>query len=151
MSNQALSIEHVSYRLFGCHIMLHNQSFHGSDAQLIRTFDGLKFEIFNKYKWYFRYLTALYQTKHPKRLVELREFSYQFVPTLDQERKRIKDLISGNKRTLTMQLEKLEKLKSTWTHIFPIEDDDRWKFAIQKMERLKDKISSLEFKLKSLQ
>lgn len=148
--SKKFNIEHVSYRLFGCHIMLHNHDYHGSDAHLIKTFNGLKFEIFNKYKWYFRYLTALHQIRHPKRLVELREFSYQFVPTKDQETKRLKDLISGNKRILTLQLEKLEKLKSTWTQIFPIEDDERWKVAIDKVEKLRNKIASLEFQLKSI-
>ena len=75
---------------FGCQILLHRGKSHESGAESHYFVKGLSFDLFTKYRWYFRYRAALLQVQYPMRYVELRQFDYEHKPEKAELRKRLK-------------------------------------------------------------
>ena len=51
----------VNFQRYGCTILLHRLPFAASDPEPIMIWEGLSFETYGKFKWYFRYRAALIQ------------------------------------------------------------------------------------------
>ncbi len=103
--------------------------------------DNLRFELSNKYRWYFKYRAALLQVKYPKCDVDYRWghskpqgkiLEYQLI-----------NRIKGKKATITKYENRLEMARKEWTGFFPIEDDLLYKRAVDKINRLKQELKEL--------
>jgi hypothetical protein len=104
----------------------------------------LPFEVLCKWQWYFEYRAALYKVSNPKHKVELTTGSYEFVPPIEEEQKRLKNVITGKKATITKYENLLKKAIETWNQLFPIEDDLHYKKCVLKIDKLKCELRELE-------
>lgn len=135
---------HLEDKRFGCQIVVHRGKGKESDPEKVHFWTGLRFHIFNKYRWYFRYRCALLQVKYPMRYVELRNFDYDFVPTHEIILKRKKNLMIAQRALLTKSVNRLEGYEKNWVSLFPIEKDELYQKALFKIESVKVKLRSLE-------
>lgn len=133
--------EHINYKRFWVNIWAGPHR--GSWKNIYHRVD-LPFEVICKWKWYFEYRAALYKVKNPRHVVELTTGSYDFIPTIDQEKKRLRDKIIGKKATITKYENLLQKAKDTWNLLFPIEDDLHYKKCVLKIDKLKCELTLLE-------
>src|SRR4051812_27379087 len=93
------------------------------DMKTVYYRNGLPFQIYNKWMWYYKYRAALEQVKNPRFHVELHYGSYDYVPTAEQEAVTFANLIKGKKATITKYERKLQMAEQTWCQLFPIEED----------------------------
>ena len=137
-------IESVQNLKFGCQIFLHTQSFHCSNPKLMKRWDNMSFDQYNKWKWYFRYRQALIQVQNPRFFVDLVQSNYKYIPNEVQIKKRLQNKIINNKGMLTKWINRLEKYVNNWVSLFPIDDDKAYIEAKKKINALIIKISILE-------
>lgn len=144
----------IADKRFGCKILLHNSKGKGAEPKKMHFWTGLKFDIYNKYRWYFRYRTALLQVQYPMRFVELETFQYDYIPTEIELRKRLKDKITGNKAKLTIWKNKVADYEKGFevtnrNSLFKrlIEADESWQKASAKIRAFEQKIKGLEKEL----
>ena len=138
---------HVRDKRFGCKILLHNQDYAGSNSTTLRHFTDFKFDTYLKWRWYFRYLSAKYQLQYPRRLVELREFNFQYIPQLDEKKKRVANKLRSAKAKVTEWTRKLEAFKADYNALFPAESHPRYKQAFEKVEAKKLEVERLQNEL----
>jgi hypothetical protein len=112
-------------------------------AQNIYYNRDLPFEVFSKYQWYFKYRAALYRVSHPKHYCEIESGSYDYIPTAEQEAKRLKDKIAGKKATITKYENKLRAFERNWNSLFPYTDYEPYQVAVAKIEKLKIELTQL--------
>jgi len=105
------------------------------------SWSGLKWDLRLKYNWYFRYRAALLQVKYPRFEVQVYWGNEPATGKTLEEIRQSK--LKAKKAKITGYKNKLEKAKANWSSIFPIEDDVDYQRAV-------DKISRLEFELRSL-
>lgn len=132
--------EHIDYKRFWVNIWAGPNR--GNWKNIYHRID-LPFEVICKWKWYFEYRAALYKVNNPKHVVELTTGSYDFVPTIDQEKKRLRDKIAGKKATITKYENLLKKAIETWNQLFPIEEDPLYKKCVLKIEKLKCELKEI--------
>lgn len=102
---------------------------------------NLRFEIRNKWDWYFKYRAALCQVKHPRAKVE---FAWGSEDAVGKTKLQLMESRIVNKtRLLTRHKNLLQKAILEWDQIFPIEDDLMYK-------RVVSKIKNTEFELQQL-
>jgi hypothetical protein len=102
---------------------------------------NLRFEVVQKWKWYFEYLAALQKVKNPKSYVHLSIGSEQ--PDKKTEYDIMKNRQVAKKRKITEYENKLEIAKRKWSSLFPIEEDPLYKKALDKVNRLKNELVDL--------
>ena len=141
---------HVQDKRFGCKILLHKCSHVAADPTLLKYFSGFKFEQYNRWRWFFRYLTARYQVENPRLMVELREFSFDYIPTDEEKRNRIKNKLRSAKAKVTEWSNKLEAYKASYNSIFPVEDDILFQKAAAKVLQKKIEVEQYEKELSQL-
>jgi hypothetical protein len=110
--------------------------------------DNMNFQQRTKWDWYFKYRAALLQVQNPKLQVECNLGSYpaegkKLIETL-------KDKLSSKKRKHTEWSNKLKAFKFSWNELFPIEEDERYKNALAKIDRLNEEIIGLTAYLSGL-
>ena len=102
---------------------------------------GLKWKLRLKWDWYFNYRAALAQVQHPKYGVE---YTWGHKPakgkSLDEIRK-VK--IISKKAQISKYENLLLKAKQNWNQLFPIEDDEMYRRAVAKVDRLKCELETL--------
>ncbi|ARK13024.1 hypothetical protein A6C57_23295 [Fibrella sp. ES10-3-2-2] len=135
---------HVDFKRFGCKVLLHRFDHHSSDYTLLHYWKDFNFHQFNKWKWFFRYRAALAQVKHPTRFVEIATFSYTYVPSAEELRKRLKDRLTAKKAKLTTYLNKLAAYEKAWTSMFPITDDIPYQLALAKIEKVRRELDEMQ-------
>ena len=147
-------VNSVADKRFGCQILLHRGRGKEPSPEKMHFWTGLRFEIYIKYDWYFRYRTALLQVQYPMRFVELRTFQYDYIPTEIELKKRLKDKITGNKAKLTIWKKKVADYEKEFevtnrNSLFKrlIEADESWQKATAKILTFEQKIASMEAEL----
>ena len=106
-----------------------------------QSWSGLKWKLRLKYDWYFKYRAALLQVKYPK--FEVQTY-WGNEPATGKTLEEIRNAkIRAKKSKITEYKNKLEKTKTTWSSLFPIEDDIDYQRAVEKINRL-------EFELRSI-
>jgi len=106
-----------------------------------QSWSGLKWKLRLKYDWYFKYRAALLQVKYPK--FEVQTY-WGNEPATGKTLEEIRNAkIRAKKSKITEYKNKLEKAKTTWSSLFPIEDDIDYQRAVEKINRL-------EFELRSI-
>lgn len=102
----------------------------------------LRFELRNKYSWYFKYRAALLQVKYPKLYVD---FTWgQEEARGDQIAISIENKRRAKQRKLTEYRNKLKLAEQEWNSIFPIADDPIYKAAVEKISRLQFEIDQMK-------
>ena len=115
-------------------ISLHRNTYKASDAKVMYYKKDLPFELFMRWKWFFRYRTALIQVQHPKQFVELEFIKVKFTPDLQVLLKRAKDKFIGAKATLTKYQNKKQEMEDSWNELFPIEQHPKYMFVMDKID-----------------
>lgn len=131
----------VSYVAFYFIIKVYTKK--GGTGELIEflKWSNLRFELRNKYDWYFKYRAALLQVKYPCYVVECYWGNEPATgKTLDQIRK---DRIRSKKAKITEFKNKLEKARKEWSSMFPIEDDEFYQKAVSKIKKLEYELTLL--------
>ena len=136
-------VDNVGNKRFGAKILLHKNGAYG-DAECVGHWKDYPFHTFMRWQWYFRYRTAITQVANPKSNVVLHTFSYEFVPSADEQRKRIKDRLTAKKAKLTQWRNKLALHVKNWTYWLPVEDDADYKKAIEKVNNLAVELETME-------
>lgn len=110
----------------------------GGEVIEFLTWSGLKWELRLRYDWYFRYRAALAQVKHPKFEVE---FRWGHEPATGKTLVEIQKAKTSAKRGLLSKYENLlMKAEQNWDQLFPIQEDEIYKRAAAKVERLKKEL-----------
>ena len=122
-------------------ISLHRNTYKASDAKVMYYKKDLTFELFNRWKWFFRYRAALIQVQHPKQFVELEFIKVKFTPDLQVLLKRAKDKFIGAKATLTKYQNKKKEMEDNWNELFPIEQHPKYMFVMDKIDEYEIKRS----------
>ena len=105
------------------------------------SWSGLKWESRLKYDWYFKYRAALLQVKYPK--FEVTTY-WGNEPATGKTAEEIRSAkIRAKKSKITEYKNKLEKAKANWSSLFPIEDDNQYKRAVEKIKRLEFELQSI--------
>lgn len=136
-------IDTVAGKRWGCHIKLHRLSCFASDSKLMLSWDNYPFNLFMKWRWYFRYRAALIQVQYPRQAVEIIEFQWQLSEE-ETAKISIKNKYVKAKADLTKFQNRLQAAKDKWNLLFPIEDDITYKKALERIELQKSKIQELE-------
>ena len=119
-------------------------------TKLIYYRNDLPFELFNKWKWYFNYREALYRVQNPRHYVLLTHGSYDYVAPIDEQKKRLNDKLVNAKGRVTKYENILKKAKANWNELFPIEDDEMYKKAILKVDKIQHEVRLYEYELSQL-
>jgi hypothetical protein len=135
---------------FGVKIILYDSKTQCIKQETIYYNSGFTFHHFHKWRWFFRYRCALYQVKYKSKYVELITFKYEFVPTTEQEIKRISDKLRGAKGTATKYRNKMDKIINNWTQIFPYKDHPDFCRADNKVKTYENKVIELGLELEKL-
>ena len=106
------------------------------------SWSGLVFELRMKYDWYFKYRAALLQVQYPRYNVVT---AWGAEPAKGKTLAKIQeDKAKAKKAKITEYENKLQKAKDTWSSLFPIEEDIYFIKALQKINKLKFELQSIQ-------
>lgn len=115
-----------------------------SKRQMVERFywGGLRWDLRLKYDWYFKYRAALLQVKYPRLEVQV---TWGNEPAKGKTLEQIQQSRITSKRSqLTKYRNRLEKAKKSWLSVFPIEEDDGYKKAVEKIKQLETELKTLQ-------
>jgi hypothetical protein len=104
--------------------------------------EQLRWEVRQKYDWYFKYRAALAQVNHPKCYVEVC-WGVQD-PDVKTAEQLLANKIVAKQRTLTKYKNLLKKSEETWSSMFPIQEDPIYQKAAAKVDRLYTELLELK-------
>jgi len=122
---------------------------HIGDLKCIYYNEGFTYQQFSKWRWYFEYRAALFKVHNPKMRVEFIWNSYPYVAKDIAQRNDLKNKIKGKKATITKYENLLQAAIKNWNSIFPIEQDEIYKKALEKINKNKFELNQLEAKFNS--
>ena len=129
-------------KLYGYHIRVFDtKSRNGNVIEYLR-WDGLPFQTFMRFNWYFEYRYALLRVQHPKACIVHGQFQTELTEKAAKDI--LKNKISAKKRKITEYKNKLSMAEKSWQSFFPIEEDETYKKAVGKIARLKVELGELE-------
>jgi hypothetical protein len=101
----------------------------------------MKWQLRVRYQWYFNYRAALLQVKYPRYIVEVISGNE---PAKGKALEQIKeDKRRAKKAKITQYKNKLQKARQNWTSLFPIEEDELYQKAVQKINRLELELNNI--------
>lgn len=109
---------------------------------------GLRWELRNKYDWYFKYRAALLQVKYPKYYIETR---WGHEPAVGKTKLQLlaqKLITAKSKHTKASNL--LKTAEEKWNYLFPIQDDKDYIRATEKVNRLKFELQAIQIEFNTL-
>jgi hypothetical protein len=107
---------------------------------IFKKWDKMTFELRMRWDWYFKYRAALFQVQNPRCEVLI---YWGNIPNEKTDYEILKNKIKAKKAKITEYNNKLKKSEEHWNMIFPIQEDELYKKAVEKIKRL-------EFELKIL-
>ncbi|MDR2207152.1 MAG: hypothetical protein LBE36_13470 [Flavobacteriaceae bacterium] len=113
--------------------------------------DDMKFDLFMKWQWYFKYREALIRVAHPRWYVDIDMGSYDYVPKIEEEITRLKNKIKAAKSKITEWSNKLSEVENNWDKLFAITEDERYHNTINKINEKRFNLKNLEEELKQLE
>lgn len=137
-------------QLHGVWIKKHRAEYRGGDAELLYHNKGIAFHNFIRREWYFRYIAAKFQVENPRNFIELHFYNYECQEPKGFAIKRLKDKIKGKRRALTIDENNLQKAIDNWESLFPIQENDLYLKAVDKIEARRCEIALLEKELSTL-
>lgn len=136
-----ITMEATYHYKWGYYIKVYDGKYPSSSTLLLIKWENLSFELFCKYKWFFEYKYALLRIKYPKHLIEKNQFKIDL--NAEEKKDLLKNRIIGKKRTITKYKNKLSLAEKHWNQLFPISEDDMYKKAVIKIERLESELQNL--------
>ncbi len=106
--------------------------------------NDLPFHCISKWRWYFQYREALYRVSNPRHYVELTQGSYDYVPPIEEKRKQLKNKLIAKKGQITALKNAIKTAEQNWNELFPIQQNEAYKNAVQKIIRLEDERFKIE-------
>jgi hypothetical protein len=103
--------------------------------------DGLSWEMRNKWGWYFKYRAALAQVQHPRAYVEM---SWGDTPKPNSEQINRTNQIRAKKAKITEISNKMRVVRDAWQQMFPVEEHPKYKAAATKLARLQRELVELQ-------
>jgi hypothetical protein len=131
-------------KAFGVKIILHHAETTSAIKELAYYNKGFRFEIFNKWKWYFRYRASLLQVKFPRFYAELIYFDYEIKESEDALKKRRKDIIAARRRKVTIAENQLKEYAKNYTSLFDISTDAKYLKFVEIVEKYKQRLEAAE-------
>jgi hypothetical protein len=123
--------------------------YHSGERLHFVRWSGYTWEQFTRWKWYFEYRAALFKVKNPRAYVEVK---YGPEPATGKtEFTILRNRIRAKKAKITEFTNKLKMAEDSWNELFPIVEDQLYKRAVTKIERLKNELTEMEaeYSLKS--
>ena len=102
---------------------------------------GMTLEQRLKWGWYFRYRAARYQVENPRSDVD---FMWGSTPKENRAEIDRYNKLRSKRAKVTEFTNKLQRAKTAWTGLFPIEQDAIYQQAVAKVDRLKAELTALE-------
>jgi hypothetical protein len=134
----------------GYAIYLHRTPFYSpSSAAFIAKWDGFTAQMAIRWKWYIEYRAALVKVEHPRRYVEIREYRYE-ADENQALKKVLENRLLSAKRKRTEWNNKLAAFVEGWQELFPVEEDIRYRKAVEKIQEKERSILSLHKQIASL-
>lgn len=123
----------------------------GCQREVVKVYSNLRFEMLDKYAWFFRRKAALLQLENPKNV-----YAFQIIKEATKQElehfkiKKLKNKIRSAKGKLTQNNRKLEKAKKEWSSLFPIEEDASYIRTIEYLRKKEFALNSMQAELKEL-
>lgn len=131
-------------KLFGFIIKVYAGEYPNSGILEVHRWEGYKFSQFIKWKWYFEYRVALLRVKYPKNHIDARQFDEPLTPKAEAEI--LKSKISAQKGQVTKIKNAIERAERNWDQLFPIEDDQYYQKAQEKLYKAEIELKELMLK-----
>lgn len=113
-------------------------------AETIYYKNQMSLQFLFKWMWFFKYREACYRVANPKHYCELSHGSYDYTPPAEAQLKSLKDKIINKKGRITLYSNKIALAEKHWNELFPISENDIYKKAIDKLQRMKSELITLE-------
>lgn len=147
---------HAYNHIYGYLIKVHAGIYPNTDIVESLKWDGMRFDQFVKWQWYFEYRYALLRVKYPKNHIDARTFSMPL--TQNDTAELLKSKISAQKGKITrykskllLYINKFNEFKESYCKIFPMEDDWDFKVFIANITAAEEKIGKAIRKLGHLE
>ena len=140
-------MKHKLETRFYVKILLDKKQRFGGDPKVVYYRNSLKPDLFFKWKWFFEYLEARLVVKYPRGKVELMTGPYEYELPADVYREKLTNMITAAKRNCTIIDRKIEKARSKWVGLFPIEQHSLYSKVIEKQKKYKSRLDKLQSEL----
>lgn len=144
MSYQVLD-EHIEKRYY-VKIKMNNKSEYRALTTVVYLKNDMTLDFYKRWEWYFKYREALFRIANPKAYIEYSTGNYDYELPSNVYENKIKGYLIAAKRKFTEFNRKLDKVKSNWSELFPIEEHPRYKATINKLEYYKDRVDEYQQK-----
>ena len=129
-------------QLYGYHIRVHDKEYATGSVIEYWRWEGLRYDTFIRFLWYFEYRYALLRVKYPKNYIQHNQFTTELTEKSASDL--LKSKISTKKRKITEFENKLLMAENGWQQLFPISEDALYIKAAGKIARLKVELGELE-------
>lgn len=111
--------------------------------------EGLRFEVYKKWQWFFDYRVAVFKIENPRKFYELKEHRYFVKHDYKEEIQDLKNRISGAKSSITKKTRLLRQYEEEYeqkckSELFAPPHSPLYSKAKEKIKELKDKLWNLE-------
>lgn len=128
------------------------EKFEGCQRNVIRIFEGLRFELMMKYQWYFRRIAALHQIEYPKQVIGFEISRYESAQAKKlYDKKLLSNKIKAAKSKITQLNNELDSLRKGWMEIFAIEEHPKWAATSKKMIEKHTQLAMMERQLADME
>lgn len=135
----------VDNKLFGFIISIYNGYYPNSGIKEVYRWEGFRLKQLTKWKWYFEYRYALLRIKYPKN--HILKGSYDYDAPADIQLINLKNRITAKKRKISEINNKLQLAIDNWNELFPIEENELFIKAVDKLKRLNNELQQLQTSL----
>jgi hypothetical protein len=136
----------VQDRSFYYRITAHDER---HNLMVLMVWSDLPWHTRNRFDWYLRYRTALFQVQHPKWRVDANWGSKLRITKQEAEHKELISKIKGKKTWITRYQNRLKLAERNWCEIFPIQDHSGYKKLLANIHRAQLELTQLEQKLEN--
>jgi len=134
----------VDDQLHYVYIKKHRKSFSCSDPTILYKKENISYHLMLKYKWYFRYRTALFQTQYPHKYIEFCHVIKSKKQSEEKKIKRLKNLIKAAKSRITKIKNAIKNMKANYFELFPIENNTNYQKALCKLQEAENTLINYE-------
>lgn len=103
----------------------------------LKQWEDIPIRIYVKWHWYFRYWQAKLQCVYPRQSVELTRRDHELVDETEVRLYYLNNKLKATKASITKITLRMNQAKAEWNMLFPIEDQDEWKKAADKLSNLR--------------
>lgn len=113
---------------------------------VLKVWSNLPWHTRNRFDWYFRYRTALFQVQNPKWRIDANWGSKLLITKEEAAHKDLLGKIIKNKSLITRYQNRLDNAVKNWSEIFPIHNNLSYKKLVSKIEWCHNELKNLQEK-----